>query len=270
MSTTAKQKTLVANSLPARRIYRETTDCGTTARPHSVEAGTGTEAIRIETRMPTTFGRKTLFAASATAISALGLLTGPAPAQAAPGCEVYGFAGEVTITGDGAIGFLRFSANGTSAHGTATAMSDKGAAMTGFISGGIIEDGPGIHLTFTPDVALAGGPYVFTGEIRQRDLIAVGSQVGGSWSTEDPLACLQTGAQPDPGPPPPPMATVVGEAVDVYERPNINDDLTPIGILQVNKQVQLVGDCQPEAWCQVKGPDVPTGQGFIWGHLDLP
>jgi len=34
-----------------------------------------------------------LFAASATAIGALGLLTGPAPAQAAPACDVYGFAG---------------------------------------------------------------------------------------------------------------------------------------------------------------------------------
>jgi hypothetical protein len=227
--------------------------------------------------MPTATGRKILVVASAITIGALGLLAAPIAAQAAPICEVYGFAGEVTITGRGEISYLNFSANGSSATGgQATAMS-KGAAMTGFISGGIIEDGPGIHLTFTPDRPLAGGPYVLTGGVRP-DLIAVGSQVGGSWSTEKPLACLrERGPTPgNPGPPPPlppttpAMATVVGEDVDVYERPNINDDLTPIGTLRVNKQVQLVGDCQPEAWCQVKGPDVPTGQGFIWGHLDLP
>ena len=226
--------------------------------------------------MRTAIGRRMLVVASAVTVGALGLLEAPIAAQAAPTCEMYGFAGEVTITGQGAIILLRFSANGTSAHGPATAMSDKGGAMTGFIAGGIIENGPGIHLTFTPDVALAGGPYVFTGEIRQTDLIAVGSQSGGFWNTEGPLACLQGGAQPNPGPPPPlppttpARATVVGEDVDVYERPNINDDLTPIGTLRVNTQVQVVGDCQPEAWCQVKGPDVPTGQGFIWGHLDLP
>lgn len=80
--------------------------------------------------------QRTLVAASVTAISAFGMLTATAPAHAAPVCEVYGFAGDVTIKGNGAIVELNFSANGTSAHGPATASGDKGGVMTGIIAGG--------------------------------------------------------------------------------------------------------------------------------------
>jgi hypothetical protein len=40
-----------------------------------------------------------------------------------------------------------------------------------------------------------------------------------------------------------------------------------LGILRVGSKVELVGGCNPDDWCQVKGATVPTGQGFIWGHL---
>lgn len=73
-----------------------------------------------------------------------------------------------------------------------------------------------------------------------------------------------------------PMATVIDEDVDVYERPNINNDQVPLGILKQGKQVEVVqgesagSPCTVNSWCKVRGPDVPTGQGFIWGHLQLP
>lgn len=88
-------------------------------------------------------------------------------------------------------------------------------------------------------------------------------------------------APPPAGPPPPQapkLATVTGD-VDVYPKPNINNDQTSLGILRAGKQVEPLGSaepgqqgqpCAPNAWCTVKGPDVPTGQGVIWGHLQLP
>jgi hypothetical protein len=75
---------------------------------------------------------------------------------------------------------------------------------------------------------------------------------------------------------PKPMATVIDEDVDVYERSNINNDLSPLGILKLGKQVEVLHGEQPgspctvSAWCKVRGPDVPIRQGFIWGHLQLP
>jgi hypothetical protein len=55
--------------------------------------------------------------------------------------------------------------------------------------------------------------------------------------------------------------------VDVYPAPNINNDQPVLGILRVNSKVELAGNCNLDDWCQVKGAAVPTGRGFIWGHL---
>ena len=71
------------------------------------------------------------------------------------------------------------------------------------------------------------------------------------------------------------MATVAAD-VDVYDAPNINNDKTPLGILRSDQKVEVVGSAEPgqqgqtcaaNSWCTVRGPDVPTGQGVIWGHL---
>ena len=107
-------------------------------------------------------GRRALFAAAARQ----SVLGAPPPAQAAPACEVYGFAGPVTIKGNGAIIELSFSADGRSAGGPATGQTDKGGALTGTISGGIIGNGPGINLTFTPEGA--GGGIVLNGRDTRR------------------------------------------------------------------------------------------------------
>ncbi len=94
------------------------------------------------------------------------------------------------------------------------------------------------------------------------------------------LQVLETVEAPKPPPTTPmvskPMATVIGEDVDVYERPTINNDLTPLGTLKQGTKVEALHGEQPgspctvSAWCKVRGPDVPTGEGFIWGHLQLP
>ncbi len=141
------------------------------------------------------------------------MLTATAPAHAAPVCEVYGFAGDVTIKGNGAIVELNFSANGTSAHGPATASGDKGGVMTGIIAAGSSGTVRGLHLTFTPEGA-GGGPFVLTGSIREDDMTATGTQTGGSWSTMGPLACLREG-KPQTGE----DMFQLSEDIDMYDEP---------------------------------------------------
>ena len=212
--------------------------------------------------MPTTTGRKMLVVASAITTGVLGLLATPIAAQAAPTCELPGFAGKVTITGDGAIIRLEFSANGTSATGgRATAMTDKGGALTGTIGGGIIENGPGIHLTFTPDGA-TGGSFVLTGEVRP-DLIAVGKQVGGSWSTEGPLACLK-----ESGPQPGVMFQLTGD-VDMYDQPDGKGNKLP-GFAEGGEGAPLVKllECKPSNWCNIVTPD--NKSVWVWGDFVPP
>ncbi|MGV0742555.1 hypothetical protein [Mycolicibacterium sp. XJ870] len=65
-------------------------------------------------------------------------------------------------------------------------------------------------------------------------------------------------------------ATVAGD-VDVYNAKNEPDGAGQVvGILRVGQEVGLVGNCSPEAWCQVTGDTVPGGTGWVWGHLQLP
>ena len=68
-------------------------------------------------------------------------------------------------------------------------------------------------------------------------------------------------------------ATVVGEDVDVYNAKNEPDGAGQVvGILRLGTQVQPVGSCAPESWCQVNGFTLPNGTstGWVWGHLQLP
>jgi hypothetical protein len=71
----------------------------------------------------------------------------------------------------------------------------------------------------------------------------------------------------------PKLATVNAD-VDIYNAKNEpNGAGKVVGILRAEprpQQVELVGDCAPESWCQVKGPNVAGGQGWVWGHLNLP
>lgn len=77
----------------------------------------------------------------------------------------------------------------------------------------------------------------------------------GPWDSQGPLNCGEAAI----------TVQVVDEDVDVYDVPGGVGNV--IGILRVNSRVELVGDCRPQDWCQVKSPAVPGGQGWVWGHL---
>jgi hypothetical protein len=71
------------------------------------------------------------------------------------------------------------------------------------------------------------------------------------------------------------MATVTGD-VNVYDAINFPEGAAHfLGILEGGNgnQVERIGGeggtCQMDHWCEVKGPAVPTGQGWIWGHLQF-
>ena len=91
---------------------------------------------------------------------------------------------------------------------------------------------------------------------------------GADWKSNEPLKCGISASAPLPADPATPAtATVVGEDVDVYDVPGGVGNV--VGVLGVGKQVQLVGTCKPEDWCQVSGNAVPTGKGWVWGHLQF-
>ena len=214
------------------------------------------------TSMSTTTKQKTLIAASAAAISAIGLLTVPAPAQAAPACDVYGFAGNVTIREDYGDGFrdVSFSANGSTAGGPATTKDSKGFTSTGTISGGIIENGPRINLTFFEKAGAIDG-YNYTGVIREGDLIATGEQGDVPWSTLAPLACLQTGAQQDPGPKPGDHMFQLTGDVDMFDKSDGKGNKLP-GFADGGEGAPLVNllGCTKANWCNI----VTADNQFVW------
>jgi hypothetical protein len=76
-------------------------------------------------------------------------------------------------------------------------------------------------------------------------------------------------AVPGPGPAAKTTVTVIQD-VDVYNVKNEPDGAGHVvGHLSTGDQVQLVGSCQPQSWCQVSGDAVPGGEGWVWGALQL-
>src|SRR5258707_219313 len=73
-------------------------------------------------------------------------------------------------------------------------------------------------------------------------------------------------APAQPVPAPSKVATVKGD-VDVYDVAGGNGNI--LGILRDGGQVQLAGSCKPNDWCNVTGPAVPTGKGWVWGHVEF-
>ncbi len=73
-----------------------------------------------------------------------------------------------------------------------------------------------------------------------------------------------------PGVLPSATATVAAD-VDVYNAKNEPDGTGHVvGVLRAGKSVNLAGSCAPNSWCEVSGDSVPTGHGWVWGHLELP
>ena len=225
--------------------------------------------------------------AAATAISAVGLLVVPVPAQAeptfplAPACSQYKFIGDFALNQSNGYR-VEFPSQGPAASGRATATGGDGSQMFGNVSGGI--QGRNVDFTIRWDGGGAQGHY--TGFIGDDDFVHGGSTVDektpsskASWDSTVPFGCAdapppaQAPAQKPPEQPATPAAktaTVAGEAVDVYNAKNEPDGAGQvIGMLTVGTQVQLVGSCAPSSWCQIAGPNVPGGNGWVWGHLQF-
>jgi hypothetical protein len=155
----------------------------------------------------TIVNRSQLFAA-ATAISAVGFLTVPAPAQAhpmfplAPACSQYGFNGVFTLKqSNGAV--VRFNSTGPVASGTAvaTGIGDSYGSMQGPVSGGVQGDKLDFTIRWGVDPPQIGH---YTGSVGN-DGFAHGNtydEVGiaaAQWDSTVPLVC-STPAAPPPAP----------------------------------------------------------------------
>lgn len=226
-------------------------------------------------------------AISATAITAAGLLTRSPATQATPmfplqpGCTQYVFDGQYKVV-HGSFTVELKGTNGTNIAGGGLGFREPG--------GRVEEFGSGTYSGSIFTVAWQGGARGrYVGDVDDNGF-AHGhtyDETGGSsavWHSTTPLAC----APPPPPPPPPPqgppkrlgraptapaprIATVVGEDVDVYDAKNEpNGAGKVVGMLRVGQTVELVGNCAPQDWCEVKGAAVPTGDGWVWGHLQLP
>ncbi|MFY9920438.1 MAG: hypothetical protein WAL26_18895 [Mycobacterium sp.] len=149
--------------------------------------------------------------------------------------------------------------------------------MSGDVSGGV--NGRNVDFTIRWDGGGAQGHY--TGTINEFDFVKGGTTVdeknpgsSASWDSTVPFGCVDApppvAAPPAEKPPATPgsatrTAFVDGEDVDVYDAPG--GDGNVVGILPKDKGVQVNADCKPNDWCLVNGVAVPTGQGWIWGHL---
>jgi hypothetical protein len=233
-------------------------------------------------------------AGAAGAISGIGFLTAPTPAQAAP-CSQYGFVGDFPIQQANHWQVFVTSTGPTNVGGKAVEVnSDTSEKITGDVSGGIINGG-NIDLT----IHWAGHPAQrYTGRVDDDALVHSGLSrdlTNGdyvTWVSTRPLAC-STPAAPAPQPvielpktdsvpatgpkyplPPPasgPDATVRSD-VDVYDAPGGNG--TVIGILRSGRQVKFAGEgglpagpgqtCKPSDWCHVVVPELPGGSGWVW------
>jgi hypothetical protein len=251
----------------------------------------------------TIVNRSQLFAA-ATAISAVGFLTIPTPAQAhpmlplAPLCHQYQFPGNITLRQDNGEVVL-FSSYGLEARGPATATGTTGVPAQGTVSGGM-NGLKNVDFTIHFNDAV-GGQIHYTGTVSDDGYVhggVVTGQLSGSHSwdlIERPLACVV-----DPAPPPPPIrlpesntatlgpkpsldlpapapvpgATVTSD-VDVYDVPGGNGN--KIGILRSGNKYKLATDnglpagpgttCKPKDWCHLVIPEVKGGNGWVWDEF---
>jgi hypothetical protein len=67
------------------------------------------------------------------------------------------------------------------------------------------------------------------------------------------------------------QTAAVASDVDVYNAKNEPDGTGQVvGMLRAGNSVKLAGSCAPDSWCEVSGDSVPSGHGWVWGHLELP
>jgi hypothetical protein len=239
--------------------------------------------------------RRTSFAvlagAAATALGASGVLAGPHPAHAyppaplAPACHDWKHNGAVVINEASGMR-TELDWDGYIARGPA--QSFKGTKttnpLTGSVGGGIKNGHVDFTITWDPEnydgQVITWGSNHYVGDVDPewgsvRGVVTDSGGVRKDWVAQEHFDCATPAAQPAAPPPAaqPKTATVAGD-VDVY---NIAADEVPdegsgvvgtkIGMLPAGKQVQLAKPCKADDWCQVLAPELPNGNGFIWGHL---
>jgi hypothetical protein len=231
--------------------------------------------------------KKTIIAGSTAAISAIGLLTAPAIAQAlpmiplAPTCSFNG-----TYVLNQSNGFrVEFPWNGSAPSGTAIAYgNDQQAKLTGPVNGGITsanEVAVTIDWANTPSYGQYVGKLDAGGNVRggfNQDVGVPGNTA--SWDSVTPLKCVEAAAPAAPAkvdPPPkvdPPAPTVqkatVKQESDVYDAVSGNRIEEPFA-LAVGKQYETVQPCA-DNWCLLKIPELaggahgalPAKQGWVY------
>jgi hypothetical protein len=221
--------------------------------------------------------------AAATAIGAVGFLTVPVPAHATPtfpltpaGRCIFKTASQVlvwqgfdvnlnasaltTISGDATYfeaghtdsfytkGTVSGGIDGTRFDAWAIWDSGAGAGTTNHFEGQVNDDGSASGIAYS----------------------SLGDSAARRWVTKsnNGIVCEEAAAAPAPAAAP--TAATVTSDVDVYNVKNEPDGAGHVvGMLSSGSQVQLVGSCQPQSWCQVSGAAVPGGQGWVWGALQL-
>ena len=221
---------------------------------------------------------KTVGVSAAAAISVIGLLAGPAIAQAIPMiplAPVCSFNGTYVLNQSN--GFrVEFPWNGATPSGTAIAYgNDQQPKLTGPVTGGITSAN---EVAVTIDWAgPSHGQYVGAlgpdGNVRggfTQDIGVPGAKA--SWESVTPLKCVEAAPTPtptpkptptptptQPPPPPPPTATVTSD-VDHYPLPNGGGD--PIGILRVGAVLKVAAPCTRDGWCNFTDGTSAWGQFF--------
>lgn len=228
--------------------------------------------------------------AAVTAIGAAGILAVPPAAHAAPWdppCQEWKRNGALVINTESSR--VEISWDGVTARGPAKLfLRDRSTTPlnTGTVSGGI----SGGRLDFTikwsdHEAFLFHGPEHFTGNVdpewgRPSGTATDYQGVRTDWVANEAFDCAKRApapkppAQSAPAPAAKKTATVTGD-VDVYniawgEEPDENGVAgAKIGMLRAGQQVELAGACNPNDWCKVLSPELPGGDGFVWGHLSL-
>jgi hypothetical protein len=217
--------------------------------------------------------KKSFVAASATAISAFGLLTCPGFAQAYPmfpltpvgPCQ---FVGVQVLELDNGLEVV-FPSSGTTITGDADySHPGQNDVEKGVVNGTLTGTAIDIHVTWS-------GPFLFshfTGQVND-DHSASGTVTNSNGNTDttgwhtkfnDRIDCKKA---PAPAPPDvttpikPPAATATANAdTDLYDKPSDQGGHI-IGQLNKGQLVKVVNACTPDAWCTLTDP-----AGAAWGR----
>jgi hypothetical protein len=236
----------------------------------------------------------------AAGMTLLGLVAVVSPAHArpplplVPACDTtFEFPGRLVIKLDNGIQVHMDNAEGPTLQGATAGYSTPGSTEVtrGTVGGGV--DGTTVDFTIDWTSGPGAGQHShYTGVVND-NLTAQGMVTDNAnnqnvWASapakltckrlppEGPIAAPDTPPVGGGGAPPPPIvggaaptADVVSD-VDVYKSVDpVTGGVDKLGVLRKGSKVQLMGSCAKDDWCQVSGAAVPTGQGWVWGALNV-